>query len=73
MIEKQLNKLGLKTRNIMCCLALGYQTPPEIARESNINNVYVYLDRLQRYGLVRKYNNGYTLVDPIISEHLTKI
>lgn len=73
MIEKQLVKLGLKTRKIMYCLALGYQTPPDIARESNIKNVYVYLERLQKYGLVSKYDNKYKLVDPIISEHLIRL
>ncbi len=73
LIEKQLIKLGLKTRKIMYCLALGYESPPEIARESNIKNVYVYLERLQKYGLVMKSDDTYKLVDPIISEHLTRI
>ena len=73
LIEKQMIKLGLKTRKIMYCLAIGYKSPSEIARESNIKNVYVYLERLQKYGLVMKDGDTYKLVDPIISEHLTRI
>ncbi|MEE9151535.1 MAG: ATP-binding protein, partial [Thermoplasmata archaeon] len=70
MIEKQLVKLGLKTRNVMLCIAEGYSIPSEIARESNVKNVYVYLERLQKYGLVRKKDGRYILIDPIITEHL---
>jgi AAA+ ATPase superfamily predicted ATPase len=73
MLEKQLVKLGLKTRNIMYCLAVGYKSPPEIARESNVKNVYIYLERLQKYGLVSKYDGKYRLVDPNIREHLRRI
>jgi AAA+ ATPase superfamily predicted ATPase len=70
MIERQLVKLGLKTRNVMFCIAEGNGTPSEIARESNVKNVYVYLERLQKYGLIRKDDHRYELIDPIIAEHL---
>ncbi len=70
MIERQLVKLGLKTRNVMLCMAEGYGIPSEIARESNVKNVYVYLERLQKYGLVRQDDDRYKLIDPIIAEHL---
>jgi sugar-specific transcriptional regulator TrmB len=57
----------------MYCLAVGYKSPPEIARESNVKNVYIYLERLQKYGLVSKYDGKYRLVDPNIREHLRRI
>ncbi len=73
MIEKQLVKLGSKTQNVLNCLAMGYRTPPEISKESNVKNIYVYLDRLQKYGLVIKKDRHYELVDPILKEYLKRI
>ena len=72
MIEKQLVKLGLKTKNILHCMALGYKTPTKIELEANVKNVYVYLNRLQSYGLVSKINDHYELIDPIVTEHLKR-
>ena len=73
MIEKQLVRLGFKTKNVLHCMALGYKTPTEIENEVNVKNIYVYLNRLQSYGLVFKNNDNYELIDPIIIEHLKRI
>ncbi|UCE38441.1 MAG: ATP-binding protein [Thermoplasmata archaeon] len=72
MLEKQLIKLGYKTQNVMTCLAMGYRNPPAISKESNVKNIYVYLDRLQKYGLAIKKDSQYDLVDPILKEYLIK-
>jgi len=74
MIEKQLVKLGLKTKKVLFCISLGYKTPTEIGKEVNVKNIYVYLNRLQSYGLIFKNNDdNYELIDPIIIEHLKRI
>jgi AAA+ ATPase superfamily predicted ATPase len=73
MIEKQLVKLGLKTKRVLYFMSLGYKTPTEIGKEVNVKNIYVYLNRLQSYGLIFKNNdNNYELIDPIIIEHLKR-
>jgi len=72
MVGKQLAKLGAKTKRVMSVMALGFRKPGEIALESGTKNVYVYLDRLRKYGLVQKTGEDFTLVDPVIKALLEK-
>ncbi|MFH1199878.1 MAG: ATP-binding protein [Candidatus Micrarchaeota archaeon] len=71
-ISKQLVKLGSKTRKILSVIALGNSAPPKIELESGAKNVYVYLARLQNYGLVKKEAGKFSLVDPVIAEGLRR-
>ena len=72
MIERQLVRLGRMTRNILRIMAYGQSAPAIIAQESKVKNVYVYLNRLEKYGLIRKSQQGYELIDPVIREYLKK-
>jgi len=66
MIEKQLSKLGTKTRLALKAIAVGYNTPSEISDFAQLSNVYVYLNRLQKYGIIEKKNNKYYILDPLM-------
>lgn len=71
MIDRQLVRLGKKTKNLLKIIALGYTNPVDIGRESNARNVYVYLDRLQKYGILQKTEDGkYQIIDPVIAAYL---
>ncbi len=71
-ILKQMAKLGIVTKKILREIALGNYKPPKIQKEVNIENVYMYLKRLQAYGLVKKQDKGFYLIDPVIAEGLRR-
>ncbi len=72
MIERQLVRLGRVTKNILRLIAYGYTLPSQISKESEVKNIYVYLNRLEKYGLIRKENKEYYLIDPVIQEYLKR-
>ncbi len=67
-ISKQLSKLGPKTRKIIKTIAQGIEEAAEIERETSTKNIYVYLKRLDAYGLIKKENGKYTLIDPVMQD-----
>jgi len=71
-ISKQLVKLGPLTKKILKIIALGNVDPLKIQKEANARNVYVYLDRLQKYGLVKKRENKFYLIDPAMKKGLVE-
>ncbi|MBI5159193.1 ATP-binding protein [Candidatus Micrarchaeota archaeon] len=71
-ISKQLVKLGVQTKRVLLATAFGNTAPSTIQRESGVKNVYVYLDRLQKYGLIEKKGVEYFLIDSVLREGLEK-
>lgn len=72
MIERQLVRLGRVTKNILRLIADEQRLPRQISKESDVKNIYVYLNRLEKYGLIRKENKEYYLIDPVIQEYLKR-
>jgi AAA+ ATPase superfamily predicted ATPase len=72
MIDRQLAKLGARTKSIIKAVALGHSTPPEMHRETGVKNVYVYLNRLEKYGIVKKEKSFFSLVDCIMAEYFKR-
>ena len=68
MVEKQLAKLGRMSRMVLKSIAQGSNTPRGIASSTTAKNVYVYLERLRRYGLIMKEGEEYRIIDPVIKK-----
>lgn len=69
-ISKQLSRLGAKTRRVLTIISMNTTKPGDIARESGAANIYVYIRRLQNYGLLKKEKDGFHLLDPVMAEIL---
>jgi AAA+ ATPase superfamily predicted ATPase len=66
MVEKQLSKLGRISKLVLKAISQGYTTSSEIADNSPARNIYVYTNRLRKYGLITKSEQGYKIIDPVI-------
>jgi len=71
-VEKQLGKLGRLSRMMLRGIAQGNKTPQSIATSVSVKNVYVYLDRLRKYGLIAKTDDEYRIIDPLIKSMVVK-
>ncbi|NYZ74081.1 ATP-binding protein [Candidatus Micrarchaeota archaeon] len=65
-VEKQLGRLGRFSRLILRSMAQGNKTATTIATNVPKTNIYVYLERLRKYGLITKNEAGYKIIDPVI-------
>jgi len=72
LVEKQLSKLGRTSRLVLKSIAQGDDTPRKISEKASARNVYVYLERLRKYGLIVKTEDGYRIIDPVISGSVLK-
>lgn len=72
LVEKQLSKLGRTSRMVLKSIAEGNDTPRRIGETAPARNVYVYLERLRKYGLIAKVDDGYQIIDPVIRGSVLK-
>ena len=66
LVEKQLSKLGRISRFVLRSMANGNTTPSTIRATTPVKNIYVYLNRLRKYGLVSKKDGEFQIIDPVI-------
>ena len=73
MIERQVAKLGGKTKKILAAVAAGRKKPSEIAKYAGTKNAYVYLDRLEKYGMLEQTKEkNYEFCDPVMKEYYAR-
>ena len=66
LVEKQLSKLGRISRLVLRSMANGNASPSAIKATTPVKNIYVYLNRLRKYGLVSKTSGEFHIIDPVI-------
>ncbi|MBN2122100.1 ATP-binding protein [Candidatus Micrarchaeota archaeon] len=66
LVGKQLSRIGGFSMKVLRSIAEGGKVPAEIGRRSGASNVYVYLERLRKYGMISKKGGEYSISDPLI-------